>query len=92
MSILTTLQTWNPYLIIYKQWRNYDNNPTVVYQLGKTIRNKVFNYKGAVNSIYVDEGVSSCLNTDQCGSTDSSFCDLIISTYTGDLQIIKITN
>ena len=70
--------------------KNNDNNPTVTYQLSKTIRNKILNYKEAVNSIYGDKDVSFCLNTEQCDCADCSFCDphhkYII---TGDLRIIK---
>ena len=38
--------------------KNNDNNPTVASQLGKMIRNKISNYKEAINSIYDDEGAS----------------------------------
>ena len=51
--------------------KNYGNNPTFTYQLRKTIRSKIVNYKEAINSIYVDENVSFSLNTDQCGCVDS---------------------
>ena len=70
--------------------KNNGNNPIVTYQLGKTIGNKILNYKEAMNYLYGDQDVSFCLNTDQCGCAISSFCyphhKYII---TGDLQIIK---
>ena len=74
----------NKYLNILAQWnlinkKNNDNNATVTYQLGKTIRNKVLDYKEAVNSLYADEDVSSYLNTGQCGCADSFFVILIIN-------------
>ena len=55
--------------------KNNDNNPTVIYQPGKKIRNKILKYKEAVNSIYGDEYLSFCLNTDQCDYADFSLCD-----------------
>ena len=70
--------------------KSNDNNPTVTYQLGKTIRNKILNYKEAVNSIYGDEDVSFCLNSDQCDYADSSFCDPRHKhIITKDIRIIK---
>ena len=71
--------------------KNDDSNPVVTYQLGKTIRNKIFNYKETVNSIYVDEDVSFCLNTDHCDRADSSLRDPHHHKHiiTVDLQIIK---
>ena len=50
------------------------------------------NQKEDVNSIYGDEYVSLCLNTDQCDCTGSgsSFCNLHHKhIITGDLEIIK---
>ena len=63
----------------------------LLYQLDKTIRNiKTLNYKHAVNSIYVDEDVSFCFNTDQCYCTNSSFCGPHHKhIITEDLRIIK---
>ena len=55
--------------------KNNDNNPTVTYELGETIRNKILNYKEVFNSIYVDEDVSFWLSTVQYDFADSSFCD-----------------
>ena len=53
-------------------------------------RNKMLNYKEAVNSIYAEQDVSFCLNTDQCDCTDSSFCNLHHKhIITGDLRMIK---
>ena len=71
------------------KFKNNEINPTVTYQIGKTIRNKILNYKEAVNSIYGDEGVSFCLNTDECDCVDSSFCAYNKHLITGDLRIIK---
>ena len=69
---------------------NNDNNPTVTYQLVKTIRNIILNCKGAVNFIYADETECFFLNTDQCDCADSSTCDPHHKhIITGDLQIIK---
>ena len=54
------------------------------------IRNKILNYKKAVNSIFGGEDVSLCINTDQCDCADSSFCDPYHKhIIRGDLQIIK---
>ena len=55
--------------------KNNDNNPTVTYQLGKTIKNEIISYKVALNSINGDKDVSFCVNTTQCDCTVSSFCD-----------------
>ena len=73
--------------------KNDDKQPTVTYKLGKTIRNKISNYKEAVNSIYVDGNVSFYLITVQCDCTDTSFCDPHHKhTITGDLRIdLRIT-
>ena len=69
---------------------NNDNNPTVTYQPGKTVRNEILNYKETVSSIYVDEDVSSCLNTNQRDCADSFFCNSHHKhIITGDLQIIE---
>ena len=67
------------YLNIPDKSKNKDNNPTVTYHLGKMTRNKISNYKEAVNSICGGEDVSFFLNTDQCDCADSSFY-LIINT------------
>ena len=53
-------------MVVFKPLDNDNNNPTVTYQLGKTIRNKILNYKETVSSINVDKNVPFCLNTDQC--------------------------
>ena len=48
------------------------------------------NYKEAVNSIYGNEDVSFCLNTDQWDYADSSFCDPRHKhIITEDIRIIK---
>ena len=70
--------------------KNNDNNLTITYQLGKTIRNKMLNYKEAVNSIYLDDDVSFCLITDQNDCAKSSLCDPQHKhIITGNLQISK---
>ena len=71
--------------------KNNEINPVVTYQLGKMIKNKILNYKEAVNFIYVYEDVSFCLNTDQCHCAISSFWDPHHHkhTITGDLRILK---
>ena len=75
---------------VSEKLKNNDSNATVTYQLGKRIRNKILNYKEAVNSIYDDEDVSFCFNTDQCDYTDNSFCDAHHKNIvTGGLPIIK---
>ena len=53
-------------MVVFKPLDNDNNNPTVTYQLGKTIRNKILNYKETISSINVDKNVPFCLNTDQC--------------------------
>ena len=55
--------------LLYKL-KNNVNNPTFTYELRKTIRSEIVNYKEAINSIYVDENVSFSLHTDQCGCVD----------------------
>ena len=48
----------------------------LLLRTSETIRNKILKYKEVVNSLYVDEDVSFCLNDDdQYDSADSSFCD-----------------
>ena len=70
--------------------KNNDNNSSLTYQLSKTIRNKIVNYKEAVNCLHVDEDVSFSLYTDQCDCADSCLCGPhhkhIIA---GDFRIIK---
>ena len=65
----------------------------VTYEFGKTIRNKIVNFKEAANSfnsIYVGQDVSFCLKTNQCDWADYPICDphhkQII---TGDLLIVE---
>ena len=65
--------------------KNNDHSSIVTYQLGKTIRNKILNDKEIVSFICVDEDVSFCLNTDQCGCADPHHDHII----TGGLLIIK---
>ena len=71
------------------KFKNNEINPTVTYQIGKTVRNKTLNYKEAVNSIYGNEDVPFCLNTDKCDCAGSSFCAYNKHLITGDLRIIK---
>ena len=70
--------------------KNNGNNSALTYQLSKTIRNKIVNYKEAVNCLHVDEDVSFSLYTDQCDCADSCLCGPhhkhIIA---GDFRIIK---
>ena len=69
--------------------KNNGNNSALTYQLSKTIRNKIVNYKEAVNYLYVDEDVSFSLYTNQCDCADSSFCDPHHKhIITGDLRVI----
>ena len=55
--------------------KNNDSNPTVTYQLGKTIKNEIISYKEALKSINGDKDVSFCVNTTQRDCAVSSFCD-----------------
>ena len=41
------------------------NSPTVFNKFTKTMRKNIFNYKEAVNKIYIDEEVSFLMNTDK---------------------------
>ena len=67
-----------------------DNIPVVTYKLGGTIRNKILNYKDAVESIYVDDEVSFSLNTTLCECQNSPFCDPHHKhIITGDLRLIE---
>ena len=72
--------------------KNNDNNPTVTYQLGKTIRNKTLNYKETFKFIFVHEDIPFCISDDQCECADSSFCDPDLKyIITGGLQTIENT-
>ena len=52
-----------------------ENIPVVTYRLGKTIRNKIVNYKNVVTSLFFQEGsVDDILNMD-CECSSSEFCD-----------------
>ena len=67
-----------------------ENIPVVTYRLGGTIRNKILNYKDAVNSIYTDEEISFPLNTDPCECEQSAFCNSDHKhIITGDLRIVE---
>ena len=46
------------------------------YQLGKTVKNKLLNYKETVNSIFLDEKVAFSLKIATFESEHSQFCDL----------------
>lgn len=45
----------------------------ITYQLRNTVRNKLSNYKETVNSIFMDEEVTSSLNTETCECEGSQF-------------------
>ena len=63
--------------------------PTVTYKLDNTIRNNILNYKDVVNSIYVDEEVSICWNTDLRDCQKSNLSKQHNNIITGDLRIIE---
>ena len=59
-------------------------------KFGRQLEKEILDYKEAVDSIYCNENVSFCFNTDQCECADSSFCNLhhkYLSTR--QLRIIK---
>ena len=58
--------------------------------MGNTIRNKILNYKDAVDSILVDDEVSFALNSEPCNCENSSFCDPYHKhVITGDLRVVQ---
>ena len=61
---LELLQIFNLPKVVFQlpdKLKSDDSNPIVTYQVGKTIRNKILNYKKAINSIHVDEMYLSVL-------------------------------
>ena len=70
--------------------QNKENRPIITYKLSSTIRNKIFNYKDTVNSIYFDDEISFALNTDPCQCSKSPFIDSHHKhVITGDLRIVE---
>ena len=71
--------------------QNKENRPPIItYKLSSTIRNKIFNYKDTVNSIYFDDEISFALNTDPCQCSKSPFIDSHHKhVITGDLRIVE---
>ena len=66
--------------------------PFPTYKLDPPIRNKIFNYKEAINSIHVDidEDISIIHNLPPCDCPSSPFCDPHhMHIITGDLRIIE---
>ena len=68
--------------------KNYDNNP-ILYQFGRTIRNKILNYKEAINSIHGDKDAFFCLDTDHYEYADSFFYDPHHKHIITDLRLIQ---
>ena len=67
-----------------------DEVPSVVYSLGTTIRNKIFNYKETVNSIRTDDLESYGTGITSCDCHESEFVDGHHGhVVTGDLRIIQ---
>ena len=71
-----------------KDLQTKENIPVVTYNLGNTIRNKIFNYKQTVESIFINDNNSVC--TGACNCHSSNFVDKDHGhVITGDLKIIK---
>ena len=67
-----------------------ENRPVVTFTLGKTIRNKILNYKETVDSIFIDDEVSFSLDSDPCDCSSSQFSDAFHKhVVTGDLRIVE---
>ena len=67
-----------------------DEVPSVVYSLGTTIRNKIFNYKKTVNSLNTDDLESSGTGITACDCHESEFVNGHHGhVVTGDLRIIR---
>ena len=62
--------------------------PVVTYNLGNTIRNKIFNYKETVESVFINDNNSVCTGVCNCHSSNSVDKDHG-HVITGDLKIIK---
>ena len=67
-----------------------DDVPSVVYSLGKTIRNKIFNYKDAVNNIDIHDHETYGTGLRSCDCLSSEFLDQEHQhVLTGNLKIIE---
>ena len=67
-----------------------DETPSVVYRLGKTIRNKILNYKDTVHNIDTNDQATFGTNIASCSCSSSPFVDQNHGhILTGDLRIIK---
>ena len=56
-----------------RELQNKESRPVITYKLTNTTRNKILNYKDTVNSIYVEDEISSTLITDPCQCEHSLF-------------------
>ena len=77
--------------IIAQLPRELQNKELVItYKLTNIIRNKILNYKHAVNSIYVKEKILFNLNTNSCACEHSPFIDSHHKhNITGDLRFAR---
>ena len=67
-----------------------DEVPSVVYSLGTTVRNKIFNYKETVSSINTDDLETHGTGITSCDCHESEFIDGQHGhVVTGDLRIIQ---
>ena len=67
-----------------------EDPPSVVYNLSRTIRNSIFNYKQTVNDIDVNDHLTYGTNLPSCDCSSSPFLDSDHGhIITGDLRIIE---
>ena len=68
----------------------HEEVPSVIYKLGKTIRNDIFNYRETVNSIDVTDRDTYGTGITDCDCNSSTFSDRFHShVITGDLSFIE---
>ena len=67
-----------------------ENIPVVTYKLGKTIRNKIVNYKNVVSTLFFQEGSVDNILHMECDCSNSQFCDSDHKhVITGKLDIVN---
>ena len=70
--------------------RGEETIPVVTYKLGKTIRNKIFNFKQTIGSLMLETDNLHFLDDMNCNCSESSFCDPYHKhVITGNLNIVQ---
>ena len=70
--------------------RDPEKIPVVTYRLGKTIRNKVLNFKETISSLTLESDNINVVETMVCDCLNSSFCDPYHQhVITGNLNIVQ---